>query len=347
MRGIDFSDDPLLQGRLFSYVDTQLNRNMGSPNFEQIPINRPRVTVHNNNRDGAGQQMIHSNLYPYSENTLNSGSPYAANMTHGNGFFTAPARKVVDGQYVREKSPTFLDFWSQPRLFWNSLLPAEKQMVVNAARFELSHVKSQNVQKRTLVQFNRISNELATRIAKALGLEAPKPDSKYYHNNKTSDISTFGNPLPNIATLNVGILCSTSSAESLAQAQKIAAAFKAKGANPSIIGESLVDGVTATYSGADAVLFDGIIITDGIKKLLKASSTLYPAGRPAQIVRDAYNYGKPVGAIGEGKDFLKQTDVDVNMKGVYTASSWDSSFTRNFERGLMTFKFLDRFPIDK
>ncbi|KAI5802857.1 catalase-like domain-containing protein [Pyronema domesticum] len=345
VRGIDFSEDPLLQGRLFSYVDTQLNRNMGSPNFEQIPINRPRVTVHNNNRDGAGQQMLHSNISPYSENTLNEGAPYAANMTHGQGFFTAPERRV-NGAYIREKSPTFMDFWSQPRLFLNSLSPAELQMVINAARFELSNVKSKNVQKRVIAQFNRISNELATRVAKALGLEAPAPETKYYHNNKTSDVSTFGNPLSSIATLNVGILASTSSAKSVAQAQEIAAALKAKGANPTVIAEHLADGVGATYSGADAVLFDGIIIADDTRKVFTSQSSLYPVGRPVQIVRDAFYYGKPVAAVGAGKAGFSQAAVDEKVKGVYTADAW-ANIEAEFETGLKQFKFLDRFPIDE
>jgi catalase len=346
VRGIDFSDDPLLQGRLFSYVDTQLNRNMGSPNFEQIPINRPRVTVHNNNRDGAGQQMLHENIYAYSENSLNGGAPFAANETHGNGFFTAPARKV-DGNYVREVSPTFMDYWTQPRLFWNSLSPAEQQMVVDAARFELSNVKSKAVQARAVVQFNRISNELATRVAVALGMSAPKPDTKYYHNNKTQNVAIFEKPLPNIATLNIGILATTTSSASLMQAADIAAAFKAKGANPVILAETLVEGVGSTYIGADAVLFDGIIVTDGTKDLFTAKSTLFPAGRPTQILRDSYNYGKPVGAIGAGKTGFDSAAVPKG-KGVYTTErfSTDAPFVAEFENGLKVFKFLDRFPID-
>jgi catalase len=352
VRGIDFSDDPLLQGRLFSYVDTQLNRNMGSPNFEQIPINRPRVPVHNNNRDGAGQQMIPENIYAYSENSLNGGAPFAANQTHGNGFFTAPARKV-DGNYVREVSPTFMDYWTQPRLFWNSQSAAEKQMIVNAARFELGNVKSKAVQQRALVQFNRIANELANRVAVALGLPDLQPDTRYYHNNKTQDVAVFEKPLPSIATLNIGILATTGSNSSLTQAAQIAATFKAKGANPKVIAESLTNGVDSTYLGADAVLFDGIIITDGTKDLFTATSTLFPAGRPAQIVRDAYNYGKPVGAIGTGgKAGFDSADVPTG-DGVYTIGGFSNStysnstsFVSDFENGLKKFKFLNRFPID-
>ncbi|RFN52619.1 catalase, partial [Fusarium flagelliforme] len=93
VRGIDFTDDPLLQGRIFSYLDTQLNRH-GGPNFEQLPINRPLSPIHNNNRDGAGQNFIHKNTAAYTPNTLNNGYPAQANQTQGKGFFTAPGRKV-------------------------------------------------------------------------------------------------------------------------------------------------------------------------------------------------------------------------------------------------------------
>ena len=289
--------------------------------------------------------MIPLNIAPYSENTLNDGSPYAANFTQGKGFFTAPARRIVDAAYVREVSPTFTDYWTQPRLIWNSLTPAERQMVVNAARFEISNVKSKNVQKNAIMQFNRISNDLASRVAVGLGLPKPEPENTYYHDNKTSGISTFSEPLPNIKTLNIGILASTASPESLKQAAKLAAAFKAKGAVPKVIAESLQEGVDTVYTAADAVLFDGVIVVDGTRNLFLKGSSLFPAGRPGQIVRDAYNYGKPVAAVGAGSAGFQSAGVS-NGKGVYTARSADDSFVNQFEGGLKQFKFLERFPID-
>lgn len=321
---------------------------MGSPNFEQIPINRPHNGVHNNNRDGAGQQMINTNNAPYSENTLNGGAPYHANFTQGKGFFTAPARTVVDAHYVREISPTFLDYWTQPRLFWNSLEPSEQQMVVNAMRFELSHCKSATVKKNALVQINRISNNLAKRVAEGIGLHAPAPDAKYYHNNKTEGVSIIGSgPLPTIATLKVAILTTTTSNRSLDQARALAAAFKAKGVKADIIAETFVDGVTVTYTGADAVLFDGIIAADGTKDLFYTKSTLFPTGRPAQIIKDGFNYGKPVGALGSGKAGFNAEILKGKHKGVYIYDQVEvDSYVSQFEEGLKTFKFVGRFPID-
>jgi catalase len=150
VRGIDFTEDPLLQGRIFSYLDTQLNRH-GGPNFEQLPINRPRVPVHNNQRDGAGQMYIPLNTAAYSPNTLNKGSPKQATKSQGRGFMTAPNRSTT-GRLVRSVSSTFADVWSQPRLFFNSLTPVEKQFVVNAMRFETSQLTSDIVKQNVLIQ---------------------------------------------------------------------------------------------------------------------------------------------------------------------------------------------------
>ncbi|THU84802.1 heme-dependent catalase [Dendrothele bispora CBS 962.96] len=252
VRGIDFTEDPLMQGRLFSYVDTQLNRAMGSPNFEQIPINRPRSRfgVHNVNRDGAMQQFIPSSIVP-----LNSGSPRPATQNEG-GFFTAPARRVVDGNYVRDVSPTFLDYWTQPRLFWNSILPTEQQMVVNALRFELGHVQTMMSVRQAMVgQLNRISNDLAVRVASAIGVDSPSPDPQYYHENKTIGLSVFNETLKTVVGLNVAVLSTTNSSDSLDQAKSIAQTLSGKGLNAQVVAEVFADGVDTTYIASDAALF--------------------------------------------------------------------------------------------
>lgn len=352
VRGIDFSDDPLLQGRLFSYVDTQLNRN-GGPNFEQLPINQPRVQVHNNNRDGAGQGLIHLNTIAYGQNSLNNGSPKLANQTQGKGFFTAPIRRVVDGAYVRDVSPTFMDFWTQPRLYWNSLIPAERQMLVNAARFELSKVASLEVRKNVIFQFNRIDNTLARLVAAAIGVTPPQPDSMYYHKNSTKYISIFRDPLPSVTGLNVAILVSVKSTSSLDQAKKLSSSFKGLGAQPIIVGEILQDGVNQTYIAANAVLYDGIIATDGTKDLfgLNSSSTYFPSQIPGNLFRDGYAYGKPVAAIGDGVAGLDNANIPTTgEEGVYVAKGGSDSelskLVSDFVVGLKRFKFVNRFPID-
>ncbi|POR34111.1 Catalase [Tolypocladium paradoxum] len=343
VRGIDFTEDPLLQGRIFSYLDTQINRH-GGPNFEQLPINRPITKIHNNNRDGAGQNMIHKNTAPYSPKTLNNGFPMQANQTAGKGFFTAPRRKL-SGALVRGRSSTFADHWSQPRLFYNSLTKVEQQFLIDAIRFETSHVHSA-IQKNVLTQLNKISHDIAVRVGKALGLDAPAEDSKYYHDNKTKGISIFGEKLPTIATLQVGVLASTGSEDSLAQAKALKDAFKADRVTVVAVAEALADGVDMTYSAAEAIGFDGIIVASGAEKLFdaKTKSTLYPPGRPMQIVTDGYNWGKPVGFLGSADKARAAAGVS-NGPGVYAAED-TGAMANSFREGLAVFKFTDRFATD-
>ncbi|OQD66725.1 hypothetical protein PENPOL_c004G07189 [Penicillium polonicum] len=356
VRGVDFTEDPLLQGRLFSYLDTQLNRH-GGPNFEQLPINRPRAPIHNNNRDGAGQMFIPLNPNAYSPNTENKGSPKQANQTVGKGFFTAPDRSA-SGKLQRTVSTTFEDAWSQPRLFWNSLVDAERQFIVDAMRFETSNVKSSVVRNNVIIQLNRISNDLATRVAKAIGIAAPKADDSYYHDNTTAHIGAFGQKLAKLDGLKVGLLASVDKPASIAQGAKLQSALSSAGVDVVVVAERMADDVDQTYSASDAVQFDAVVIADGAEGLFgsksftsvpdKASgaSTLYPAGRPLDILLDAFRFGKTVGALGKGSDALKSGQISSDREGVYTGSTAGDAFVKDLKEGLRTFKFLDRFALD-
>ncbi|KAK2064133.1 catalase [Colletotrichum caudatum] len=345
VRGIDFTEDPLLQGRIFSYLDTQINRH-GGPNFEQLPINRPITPVHNNNRDGAAQNFIHRNRNSYFPNALNKNLPKQANQAEGNGFFTAPGR-AVGGTLVREISNTFSDHWSQPRLFYNSLTPIEQQFLVNAIRFETSHIESEEVRKNVVTQLNRVSNEVAGRVADALGLEKPKPDPQFYHNNSTKGISIFGEKLPTIATLKVGVLTSVAADGSVVQGKQLREAFTASGVVVTIVGERLGNGVDMTYSQADATAFDGVIVTNGAQGLFDGTiklSALYPLGRPAQLVIDSYRWGKPVGSVG--KPLTESAALGIRPGTGVFASPDVNAVVAGFKDGLATFRFTDRFATD-
>ncbi|KAK9320836.1 catalase-like domain-containing protein [Lipomyces orientalis] len=361
VRGIDFSEDPLLQGRLYSYHDTQINRH-GGPNFEQIPINRPRVPVHNNNRDGFSQQYIPLNNAPYSPNTLDNGSPMQANQSVGNGFFTAPSRSV-GGHLVRQ--PSFTDFYSQARLFWNSLVPVEQQFVVNAIVFENSKVTNPTVRQNVITAMNLVDNDLAVRVAQGLGLAAPEPNPKYYHSNTTCCVGAFGKPLLSVAGMQVGFLASNAYPASIAQGMSMAASFAAAGVDLVVVAETWGNGVNATYSISDAINFDAVVVADGVEDLfslgsftnqptdgktartrVSATSPLFPAGRPSQILVDAFKYGKPVGALGTGSEALTTFDISLTRPGVYVAESTNKTFVNEVLSGLHTFKFLDRFTLE-
>ncbi|KAF1848540.1 catalase-domain-containing protein [Cucurbitaria berberidis CBS 394.84] len=364
VRGIDLTEDPLLQGRLFSYLDTQLNRHNG-PNFEQLPINQPRVPVHTNTRDGAGQMYIPLNVAAYSPNTLNGGSPRQANQTHGRGFFTAPNRSV-GGRFTRAVSSTFADVWSQPRLFFNSLLPVEQQFLINAIRFEVAQLTSDVVKNNVLIQLNRVSHDVAVRVAEAINLKAPDADAKYYHSNTTTGVSASGEPLLKIDGLKVGYL--TSSSVSGDRAAALKSALGDLNVGLVVVAERLGRGIDQIYQATFAGQFDAVVVDGSANALFapagslahsnatspgnrtgSAHSTLYPAGRPLQILQDGYQWGKPVAVVGEGSKAFEAAGIEAGTPGVFEFgnSSDASSIVKQLSKGLYTYKFLDRYPLDQ
>jgi catalase len=164
--GIDFSNDPLLQGRLFSYTDTQLSR-LGSPNFHEIPINRPVAPVHNNQRDGHMRQTINKGQSSYDPNTTGSGCPFQAKFAEG-GFTSYDER--IDAKKVRARSKSFFDHFSQATLFYNSQSEAEQKHIINALRFELGKVEVPAIRERMVGMLTHIDKTLAFEVAAGLGI---------------------------------------------------------------------------------------------------------------------------------------------------------------------------------
>src|SRR4029453_5479120 len=170
--GIDFTNDPLLQGRLFSYTDTQLLR-LGGANFHEIPINRSIAPVHNNQRDGHMRQTINKSRAAYEPNTLGGGCPFQAGADMG-GFVSHMEK--MSGAKVRERSEKFFDHFSQARLFYESQTDIEKDHIVSAFRFELGKVEVPEVRERMVTILNQVDTQLAERVAEGLGLSnAIKP----------------------------------------------------------------------------------------------------------------------------------------------------------------------------
>jgi catalase len=167
--GIDFTNDPLLQGRLFSYLDTQLIR-LGGPNFHEIPINRPVAPVHNNQRDGYMRQTINRGQVSYDPNSLRGGCPFQAGMDMSG--FTSYAERISAAK-VRERSPSFFDHFSQATLFYNSQTEVEQDHIVRALRFELGKVETPPIRERMLFLLAQVDKTLANRVAEGLGLQVP------------------------------------------------------------------------------------------------------------------------------------------------------------------------------
>jgi len=165
--GIDFTNDPLLQGRLFSYTDTQLIR-LGGPNFHEIPINRSVKKVHNNQRDGYMRQQIDQGKVSYEPNSIGGGCPFQAMMKDG-GYVSHGSR--VSGERVRERSQSFVDHYSQAKLFYNSQSAPEKRHLENALIFELSKVTIPAIRERMVGQLAFVDKKLAAKVAAKVGVE--------------------------------------------------------------------------------------------------------------------------------------------------------------------------------
>ncbi|RYZ25817.1 MAG: catalase, partial [Sphingobacteriales bacterium] len=184
--GIDFTNDPLLQGRLFSYTDTQLLR-LGGPNFHEIPINRPVVGVHNNQREGHMRQTINKGKVSYSPNSLGDGYPAQAKASEG-GFTSYPER--IEAHKIRARSKSFFDHFSQARLFYNSQSAPEQNHIIDALSFELGKVATVAIRERMLGILSMVDKSLAAAVAFALRIPVPQtPEQPINHS-----IPADGNP---------------------------------------------------------------------------------------------------------------------------------------------------------
>lgn len=170
--GIDFTNDPLLQGRLFSYTDTQLLR-LGGPNFAQIPINRPISEVHNNQRDGWHQHMINKGPVSYMKSAIDDQSPFYESAENG-GF--EHYQEKVDGEKIKARDDSFRDHFSQAIAFYNSLSKVEQEHIINAFSFELSKVKREEIRQNAVDMFANVDEDMAKEIAENVGAKKPNAE---------------------------------------------------------------------------------------------------------------------------------------------------------------------------
>ncbi|MQA96291.1 MAG: catalase [Streptosporangiales bacterium] len=299
--GIDFSNDPLLQGRLFSYLDTQLIR-LGGPNFPQLPVNRPVAPVANNQRDGYHQTRVHRGETSYAPNSIGNGEPTVAGP-EGGAYVHYQER--VDGNKIRKRSESFKDHFSQATLFWNSMADWEREHIVAAFRFELGKVTRPHIREGVLRHLSQVHGDLARRVAEGLGTEAPP--SAPVHEESSPALSQANAPREDIATRKVAILAADGSdAVSL---RTVKQRLSAAGALPEVLaahagtvtgagGESIpVDRAMSTMA---SVLYDAVLVPGGDK----AVDTLTSDGLAVHYVAEAYKHGKAVGALGAGRLLL-------------------------------------------
>jgi catalase len=309
--GIDFSDDPLLQGRLMSYHDTQEHR-LGSPNFTELPINKSLCPFHNNQRDGRMQMQIPTSRVNYYPNSLGDGQP-APSQTEG--FVHYPER--VEGHKVRERSPSFQDHFTQATLFWNSLSLPEKEHVVQASHFELGKVEDRGVRERMVNLFNHVDHELAKKVAMGIGIPEPMEAASENH-GKSSPALSQENTTKIAKGRKVGILAANGvDAEQIMTIKK---ALKEAGVQGEIVSKfkgtiDSADGqeimVDKTFLTSASVLYDALYVPGGDRSV----ETLKMQGDAIHFINEAFKHCKPIAAIAEGVELLEIS----NIKGVMLA----------------------------
>jgi len=303
--GIDFTNDPLLQGRLFSYLDTQLIR-LGGPNFNEIPINRPIVPVNNNQRDGYHRRTINIGKVSYHKNSLANNSPVP--VSEEDGGYTHYQEKV-DGVKIRVRSESFKDHFSQATMFWNSLSDAEKKHTIDAFSFEVGKVKNNYVRQQLVEMYSNVNLDLATEIAKNLGVSPPQNGNT--DTSKSSPALSIENTIRTADTRKlVVILADGFNSDVIPTIDGL----RANGIKVEILSDELgnvksIDNkevkVDHTFITTSSVLFDAVYAVGG-----KSVGTKFNK-EAINFVKEAFMHYKPIGASDGAKIWLS----DHNMKG--------------------------------
>ncbi|MGG0669712.1 catalase [Lederbergia citrisecunda] len=335
--GIDFTNDPLLQGRLFSYLDTQLLR-LGGPNFAEIPINRPVCPFHNNQRDGFSRQRIDVGQVAYHKNSLANNTP--STSTWKEGGYVHYAEKV-EGRVIQARSESFNDHFSQARLFWNSMTGPEKRHITDAFIFEVGKVQSASVRQQVVDMFVNVDRGLAIAIADAVGVNRPEGQQVDVTASSPALSQSTTPKYPN--TLKVGVLIG--SGFNGKEVKAVVKALLNQGVAVDIVGEHLgsltgADGVKVmlneTFLTTSPVLFDSLYIVGGkSKNQAKFESDI------REFINEAYRHYKPIGVASTGEAIFNKSDAKPGP-GIIIASESGVEFPSAFIQAITEQRFWNR-----
>ena len=324
--GIDFTNDPLLQGRLFSYRDTQLSR-LGSPNFHQIPINRPVGEVHNNQRDGHMQMDVPKGQTAYFPNSLSGGCPYLSTVDEG-GFESYQER--IDAKKIRTRSDSFSDHFSQPALFYRSLAKWEKEHVISAYSFELGKCTHGYIKERMLWIIAQIDTDLAKKVAENLGMKVPKsiekpinqaigadandkdhqPGKKKVYLEESSVLSQANTKFDTIETRQVAFLVgdgfnmkSFDTMKKALEKEKAIVKLIAPHGGTITCDEDMEHEVDASIMTTESVLFDAIYVPGGQKSI----DALLKKSKYIKFINEAFSHCKAIAVDGEGERLIDES----------------------------------------
>lgn len=312
--GIDFSNDPLLQGRLFSYTDTQLSR-LGGSNFNEIPINSSICPVHNFQRGGLHRQTINKGRASYEPNSLVNGVEFRVDGS-AQGFQSYS--DSMDTTKIRRRKSSFDDHFSQASLFWRSQSAVEKDHIVSAYSYELSKVDFPEVRQRMVDNLTHVDLKLATRVALSLGINAPDPKaaagrlgfreclitSKVDEDPTLSMSPRIG---ANVKTRKVAILVANGVdapalrrfVQDLTDGGVVCRLVSSNlGYATTLTGKKL--NIDHTFSNMPSVMFDAVLIPGGYDSV----TTLAGMGEALHFVLEAYKHGKTICAVNEGAQLL-------------------------------------------
>lgn len=339
--GIDFTNDPLLQGRLFSYTDTQISR-LGGPNFHQIPINRPVAANHNNQRDALHQHVVHKGRASYEPNSIDGGWPKETPAAAQDGGFESYQERI-DAHKIRQRSESFGDHFSQARLFFQSMSPTEQQHIIKAYSFELGKVEREHIRAREVNEIlANIDLKLAAAVAANLGLPAPKAGTVQVKGSQLAQspaLSQMNHP-GSVGIKGRKIAVLVANGVDAASVDKLIKALEAHSARPMLLGPTsapvkATDGkqlpVEASMEGMPSIMFDGIVVPSG-----KASTdALAASGLAKHFLLEGYKHLKAMVltkelatglGLKEDKGLLLADDqkaVDAFVKAVEGHRVWE------------------------
>ncbi len=334
--GIDFSNDPVLQGRLIAYQSAQYHR-LGSANFQDLPINRPICPFHNNTRQGFMRYRIDVDEVSYHQNSLADNTPYTTPPEEG-GYESYP--KKIDGHAIRARSESFNDFFSQPRIFWNSLTPVEKQHTIEALCYQLGKVKSESVRQQNIDMLVNVDKELANIVADNIGVNRPSgtnvPVSTSYPSLSQANTPKYA------YSLKVGVLIGDGFNE--AEVNATLQTLEEYGVFVVIISEMLgtVTGangmelkVDDTFLTTSPYLMDSLLIVGGSSRNQKKFNADVKS-----FVSVAYKHYKPIGVASSGQSYIRASDEN-NLAGVVFAAN-NPNFGKEFVSAIAQIRFWDR-----
>lgn len=352
--GIDVTNDPLLQVRLFSYIDTQISR-LGGPNFSQLPINRPHAPVNDMFRDGMHQTAVHGGVAPYHPNSLDGGCPFLAGADVG-AFIEVP-EELAAAVKERKSPASFEDHYSQAGLFFRSLTPVEQDHVIQAYTFELGKCREQAVRERQLLALANIDSGLCEAVAAGLGMPAPAATEVATAPAPSPAVSQLGGTWP-VAGRVVGIVADEQSDLDAVQAAR--EALDAAGIVPLVVapaggflgGEGSGIPVQRTYLTARSVEFDAVLLAgSGAPAQDAAAGRDAKAGRPgtgvdprlALLLSELFRHSKAIGGWGAAGDCLDAAGIPRDAAGLAVGEGAEDVVARLTEL-LKAHRAWDRFP---